>query len=164
MRRVVHFATAAGTPVTGSAEQSIAGYDFGVGELTPGRIVEFRCAVLITGVSPGDTLRMRIRFGTSATASSNTGIMTGDAIAVAVGDSMQAWGEICIQSTTRYVFSTLADNPHATGSVRDTDSAVVVYTAVADTAYYLDITADWSTLDAANTVQAESWVIYEDEV
>jgi hypothetical protein len=165
MRRVVKFDVAAGTPHTGTTtEGSIARYAFGVSELLPGRVIEARCAARVTGTSAGDTCTVRVRFGTSATVTANTAIMTGDAIATSSGDVFIAQVWFDVQSAVRYVFSTLVDNPHATGATRDTDSSVVIYTATADVAYYLDITCDWNTSSGTNSIQSESWVVFEDEV
>jgi hypothetical protein len=165
MRRVVHFASAIGSAHTNTTtEGSIARYAFGVGELLPGRVIHWSVGARVSNVAPGDTLTMRVRFGTSATVTANTPILTGDAVTVAVDDGVVGSGEIHIQSTTRYVHLALVDNPHATGATRDTTGTCTVFTAVADTAYYLDITCDWNAASASDIVAAECWAVWEDEV
>jgi hypothetical protein len=164
MRRVVHFASAVGTGTsTTSAEVAIAEYAFGVGELQPGRIIRYESLVTSPTVTAGgDTLRLRVRFGTSATASANTEIAVGAAIAVAANSIASVRGSIHIQSAIRYVHLASISALAASGVGTATESGVV-FVAVADTAYYLSITADWSTADA-NVAQAECWAITEDEV
>ena len=164
MRRVIQFATGAGTAHSGTAtEGSVVRKYFNVAELNAGCVIPFEFALMVSGTSPGDTLTIRVRFGTSSTVTSNTAVLIGDAIATSAGDHVIGWGSIHVQSATRYVFTMVVDNPHATGAIDDTTSTVYEFTAVADTAYYFDVTADWSTSSATNAVYAAAAVFYEDE-
>ena len=164
MRRVIKFDTAAGTGTSStSTETSIATYAFGVGELQPGRIIAYEALVSAPTVTGGgDTLRLRVRFGTSATMTLNTEIAVGAGVAVAAANVAIVRGTIHIQSAIRYVHTAQITALAASGVGASLDSGVV-FVAVADTVYRLDVTADWSTADA-NVAQSECWAVYEDEV
>ena len=146
MRRIVTLASAVGTGTSSTAaETSLAQYAFGVGELTPGRLIRYECLVTSPTVTAGgDTLRLRVRFGTSATASANTEIAVGGAVAVAATSMSIVRGSIHIQSTIRYVHTASITTLAASGVGWPLDYGAV-YVAVADTAYYLDVTGIWST-------------------
>lgn len=163
-RRIKTFATAAGTPVASTGtEGTVARQFFGVGELQPGRVIEYEALIRTTATVSTDTAQIRVRFGTSSTVTSNTAIVTGTATDVANNYMVLVTGRIHIQSDTRYVHTGRMDNPpNSTGNVTPI-SYGVPYTATADTAYYLDVTVDWST-SSANSAQAECWAVWEDEV
>lgn len=164
MRRVVKFDAAAGTPVGGTAtEGSVARYAFGMGELQPGRVIEYECVVRATATVGADTLRVRVRFGTSGTVTANTAIATGNATDVADNAIVLVRGTIHVQSDTRMIHAVRMDDPPAATGSATPFSHYVAYVSTADTAYYLDVTADWSTANA-NSAQSECWVVYEDEV
>lgn len=163
MRRTVKFDTAAGTAVTTSAtEGSVARYQFGASELLPGRVIHYECLVRATATVGTDTLTVAVRFGTSATVTANTAIATGTATDVANNDSVLVRGTIHIQTATRYVHCVVMPTvPAATGTMAPRNY-FNIFTAVADTAYYLDVTAKWSTTNA-NSAQSECWAVWEDE-
>lgn len=164
MRHVIAMDTAAGTAVTATGtEGSVARYAFGVGELTPGRVIEYECLVRATATVGTDTLQVRVRFGTSSTVTANTAIATGTATDVANNDMVLVTGRIHIQSATRYVFTVRMNLVPAQTGVGTPEDFGVIFTAVADTAYYLDVTADWSTANA-NSAQSECWAVFGDEV
>lgn len=164
MRRVLKFDTAAGTAVASTGtEGSVARYAFGLSELQPGRTIEYRCLVRATATVGTDTLQIRVRFGTSATVTANTAIATGTATDVANNDIVLVTGTIDCQTTTRMVHTVRMNLVPAATGVGTPEDFGVIFTSVADTAYYLDVTADWSTANA-NSAQSECWAVYVDEV
>lgn len=164
MRRVLQMDAAAGTSITATtAETSVAAYAFGVGALQPGRIIEYEALVRVTAETGATQLTVRVRFGDSATEASNTAIATGTATDVAISSLVLVRGRIHIHSATRMVHTaTMATAPAATGAMAPRDYGAI-FASVADTAYYLDVTAQWSAADA-NSVRSECWAVWEDEV
>jgi hypothetical protein len=164
MRRTVHMDVASGAAVTGTVtETSVAGYAFGVAELLPGRTITYRALVRCNSTTGATTLTVRVRFGSNATEASNTAVATGTATDVVNGDFVLVRGEIDVHSTTRMIHTiTMATVPAATGVAAPRDY-YNLFTSVADTAYYLDVTTQWSAADA-NSVRSETWAVYEDEV
>ena len=163
MRRVVKFDVAAGTAVTGTAtETAAASYAFGIGELQPGRVINYECLVRCT-VPNADTQQIRVRFGTSATPTANTAIATGTATVAVADHIVTVRGSLHVHSATRMVHCVLMDNPPALTGVPNPESFYNIFVSTADTAYNLQITVDWTTGGAASS-QSEAWVVYEDEV
>jgi len=143
-----------------TTEGSIAQRLFAAGELLPGKSYEYECAVVVNDSNGADTCTPRVRFGTSATVTSNTAVWTGSAVDVADADVALITGRIHVDSATRYVLTVRGSNTDAVATLSPTDTAVV-FTAVAQTAYYLDITLDWSAAHADNEAAAMSWKIWE---
>ena len=143
-----------------TTEGTIARKAFAIGELTPGKIYGFSCGVIVNDNNGGDTLTLAVRFGTSSTVASNTAIASSTAVDSADGDVAYIRGEIHVQSATRYVFHVCCPDPDAVMTIAD-KSTVVLFAGVAETAYYLDITADWSGVHADNEVAAMSFAVYE---
>ena len=110
-----------------------------------------------------DTLTVRVRFGTSATPTSNTAIATGTATATTANHIVTIRGRIHIQSATRMVHTVLMDNPPAATGTPNPESFYTIFTSVADTAYNLQMTVDWTT-GGLSSAQSECWTIWEDEV
>jgi hypothetical protein len=159
--RLAQFATGAGADHENTTtEGSLAGKDFAAGELLPGKIYGFECGVIVLDNNSTDTLTLAVRFGSSATVTSNTAIATSAAVDSADGDVSYVRGTIHVQSTTRYVFHVTCPDPDAVMTIAD-KSTVVEFTAVANTAYYLDVTADWSVAHADNEVYAASFAVWE---
>lgn len=158
--KIVQFSTAAGDAHTNTTtEGSLARKQFAVGELLPGKVYEFECVLRATDNNSTDTLTIAVRFGTSSTVTSNTAIATSTAIDTADNDISVVRGRIYVQSATRYVFSVYMPDPDAEGI--GVEAYHSIFTAAADTAYYLDVTADWSVAHADNDVQAEVFAVFE---
>lgn len=160
--RLAQFATAEGAEHENSTtEGSIARKAFAAGELTPGKIYGFSCGIIVNDNNSTDTAIARVRFGTSSTVTSNTEIaVASNAVDVADGDVAWVRGEIHVQSATRYVFHVVCPDIDASGSIGD-KSSVAVFTAVADTAYNLDVTIDYSAAHADNEIAAASFAVFE---
>lgn len=164
MRRVVKFDVAAGTAVASTGtEGSVARMAFGAGELQPGRIITYECLVRATATVGTDTLQVRVRFGDNSTVTSNTAVAAGTATDVANNNVVLVRGTIHIQTATRFVHAIQMDDPPAGTGTAAPKTFFNAFTAVADTAYYLDVTADWNTANA-NSAQSECWAVWEDEV
>lgn len=157
--RIVHMDTAAGTACTNTTtETSLCGYDFAAGELLPEKRYEFT-AVLNTTASAGQNLTAQVRFGSSATASSNTSVASSGAVAGAANDMSVISGFIEVHSTTRYVIGVYYSEVDAAGEAVLLD--MLVFTATAQTAYYLDITATWGAAAATESVRSEAFTVIE---
>jgi hypothetical protein len=160
--RIVTFATAEGTEHENTTtEGSIARKLFAANELLPGKIYDFECGVIVNDNNSTDTLTLAVRFGSSSTVTSNTAIATSAAVDVADGDVAIVRGSIHVQSATRYVFMVAMAEPDAIGTITMKNQGPVLFTAAANTAYYLDVTADWSVAHADNEVAAMSWSVTE---
>ena len=158
--RIVHQDTVAGTALSNStAETSLCSYSFEAGELLAGKVYRFEGLLRTTAAGGANTLTVRVRFGTSATPSSNTAIATSDAVAQAAGDISHVTGEIHVQSATRYVIRVALSDPDAPGQGVEGYGAIV--SASEETAYYLDLTGEWSGASASDSGQSEAWTVYE---
>jgi hypothetical protein len=159
---IVQMSTAEGAEHENSTtEGSIARKQFVAGELLPGKVYGFECGVIVNDNNSTDTLTLTVRFGTSSTVTSNTAIATSAAVDVADGDVAIVRGTIEVQSATRYVFRVEMAEPDAIGTITMKNQGPVLFTAAAGTAYYLDVTADWSVAHADNEVAAMSFLVYE---
>jgi hypothetical protein len=160
--RVVSIATAEGSEHTNSTtEASIARYSFGGYELLPGKVYDFECGVVVNSTNATDTLTLAVRFGSSSTVTSNTAIATSAAVDVANGDVAIVRGSIEVQSATRAVFLVQMAEPDAIATITVKNQGPVLFTLAAGTAYYLDVTADWSVAHADNQVAAMSFSVTE---
>lgn len=160
--RHVHFATAEGTEHENTTtEGSIARKQFTAGELLPGKAYGFECGVIVNDNNSTDTLTLRVRFGTSSTVTSNTAIAASAAVDSEDGDVALVTGTISVQSATRYVFNCQMSEPDAIATISMKCQGPVLFAGVAETAYYLDVTADWSVAHADNEVAAMSWRVWE---
>jgi len=160
--KVRTFSTAEGTEHENTTtEGSIARHLFGAGELLPGKIYGFECGVVVNDNNSTDTLTLALRFGTSATVTSNTAIATSGAVDVADADVGLVKGTLHVQSATRIVFHVQIADPDAIGTITLDNHGPVLFTSAAETAYYLDVTADWSVAHADNEVAAMSWAVWE---
>ncbi len=161
-KRLVHFATAEGAEHENTTtEGSLARFQFPAGALLPGKVYEFECGVVVNDNNSTDTLTLAVRFGTSSTVTSNTAIATSAAVDVADADVAIVRGRIHVQSATRYVFLVEMSEPDAIASISMKCQGPVLFAGVAETAYYLDITGDWSVAHADNEAAAMCWAIYE---
>lgn len=159
--RLVQFSTAEGAEHENTTtEGSIARKAFSAGELLPGKIYGFSCGVIVNDNNGSDTLTLAVRFGTSSTVTSNTAIATSGAVDSADGDVAYIRGEMHVQSATRIVFMVTCPDPDAVMTIAD-KSTVVLFTSAAETAYYLDVTCDWSAAHADNEVAAMSFAVWE---
>ena len=160
-QRLVQMSLAAGTAHSDSTtEASLARRAFAVGELLPGKIYGFEAGIIASATNSTDTLALRVRFGSSSTVTSNTAVATSAAVDVADGDVSYVRGTIHVQSATRYVCHATVPDIDAVMTIAD-KSTVVVFTAVAETAYYLDVTADWSVASSSNSCHAASFAVWE---
>lgn len=156
------FSVAEGTVHTDSTtEASLARKAFAIGELIPGKIYDFECGVNVLSDNSTDTITLAVRFGTSSTVTSNTAIASSAAVDAATGDVAIIKGSIHVQSATRYVFVVEMAECDAIGTITMKNQGPVLFTAVADTAYYLDITGDWSVAHADNQIAAMCWAVTE---
>ncbi len=144
-----------------TTEGSVCRYQFLAGSLTPGKIIEFECGVVVNDNNSTDTLTPAIRFGTSSTVTSNTSIAVGGAIDVADADVCIIRGTITVQSATRIVFNPQIADCDAAGTITMDGHGPVLFASTAATAYYLDVTLDWSVAHADNEAAAMSWNVIE---
>jgi len=157
--RVVQADSAAGTAHSNTTtEGSIARKLFGAGELQPGQVWMFECAVRATATNSTDTLVIAVRFGSSSTVTSNTACGTTTAVDVANDDIALVRGTLHVHSTTRAVMTITMCDIDAEGTMA-MEQYVEILTIAAGTAYYLDVTADWSVASASNSVQSEAWAV-----
>jgi len=157
--RVIQTATAAGTAHSDSTtEASIARKIFAANELKPGQVWQFDCALRATATNSTDTLTVAVRFGSSATVTSNTACATSAAVDVANDDLSIVRGFLHVHSATRAVLTILMSDCDAEGTMA-AEQYVEILTIAADTAYYLDVTADWSVASSGNSVQAEAFAV-----
>lgn len=159
--KLAQFSSAIGTDHSNTTtEGSVARKAFAVGELLPGKVYGFSCGVITSASDSSDTLALRVRFGSSSTVTSNTAIYTGGAVDQVDADLSWIRGELHVQSATRLVMCVAGSDPDAVGSISAKDAVVVVTTA-AETAYYLDVTADWSVAATANKCAAACFAVWE---
>lgn len=160
--RLVQFSTAEGTEHENTiVEGSMARKAFAVGELLPGKVYGFECGIVVNDNNSTDTLTLAVRFGSSSTVTSNTAIATSAAVDVADADVAIVKGTIHVQSATRIVFVVEMAEPDAIGTITMKNQGPVLFTSVADTAYYLDITGDWSVAHADNEAAAMCFAVWE---
>lgn len=162
MSRLIQMSLAEGTEHENTTtEGSIARRQFAAGELLPGKVYRFSCGIVVNDNNSTDTLIARVRFGTSSTVTSNTEIAVASN-AVNVEDADVAWvrGEIHVHSATRIVFLCTVPDIDATGTISD-KSSLKVFTSAADTAYYFDVTLDWSVAHEDNEAAAAAFYIEE---
>ena len=146
-----------------TTEGSIARKTFAAGELQPGKIYGFECSIVVIDSNSTDTLTPAVRFGTSTTVTSNTAIWAGAAVDVADADVGLISGTIHVHSATRAVINVVGTNGvDAVASLATISTSVVATLASPDsTAYYLDITLDWSVANADNEAASQSWAVWE---
>jgi hypothetical protein len=162
MLRLTQFSTAEGAEHENTVtEGSIARKTFAVGELKPGKIYGFECGIVANDNNSTDTLTVLVRFGTSTTVTSNTAIATSAAVDVADADVAIVRGTIHVQSAVRMIFMVEMAEPDAIGTITMKNQGPVLFTSVADTAYYLDITGDWSVAHADNEAAAMCFSVWE---
>ena len=70
-------------------------------------------------------------------------------------------GTMHVQSATRIVFYVDIADPDAAGTITVDNHGPVLFTSVADTAYTLDVTGDWSAPHADNEAAAMSFAVWE---
>lgn len=159
--RILAMNTAAGTAHSNSTDEgSLARYQFAAYALQPGTIIEFECSARATSTNSTDTLTIAVRWGSSATVTSNTACATSGAIDAANDDVCVVRGRLHVHSTTRAVMTVYLHDPDAEGTT-SVEAYSEILTLVAGTAYYLDVTADWSVASASNSVQAEAWSVVQ---
>ena len=159
--RIVHQDVAAGDALSNSTtETSLTQHVFGPGDLTPGKIYEVVGLMRVTAQNSTDTVAPKLRWGTSATATSNTAIATGTAVDAAVSDVALFRLLIDVQSATRAVASGYLSDADAPGSKLLAQFGSVLTIDQAST-YYLDLTGTWSVANAGNSCQSESLVVRE---
>lgn len=157
--RIVHMDTAAGTALTNTVtETSLCGYDFAANELLPGKRYTFD-AVINTTASAGQNLTAQVRFGPNAAAGSNTSIASSGAVAAAADDMSVIRGFIDVHSAVRYVIGVYYSQVDAAGEAVLLD--MNVFTATANTAYYLDITGTWGAAAVTESVRSEAFTVIE---
>jgi len=155
--RLLSFSTAAGTAHTNSTtETSIAQKLFAADELVVGKAYEWEVLARATSTNSTDTLTMRVRYGTSATVTSNTSCAATGAVDAVDDDIHTARVRLYIASATRHILTIYTGDPDAEG-ITAVEQYSEIFTATADTAYYLDVSADWSVAHADNSVQSEVW-------
>jgi len=159
--RITQIATGQGTEHENTTtEGSIARKIFVANELSPGKVYHFGATVEVVDNNSTDTLTLAVRFGSSSTVTSNTAVATSAAVDVADADQAVISGWIEVHSTTRAVIAIMMSEADAIGTI-SMKSHKAVLTIAADTAYYLDVTADWSVAHADNEVAADSFYVSE---
>ncbi len=143
-----------------TTEGSIARKIFAVGELLPGKVYRFSCPFIVSDNNSTDTLTMKVRWGSSSTVTSNTAVYTSGAINSEDADLGWIRGEIHVVSATQAVVAASGSDPDAIGTISPKDGLIVA-TIDATTAYYLDITADWSVAHEDNEVACASFFVEE---
>lgn len=153
--KVVQISTAEGTEHENTTtEGSIFRRAFAADELTVGSVWEMMCGVVVNDNNSTDTLTLAVRFGSSSTVTSNTALATSAAVDVADGDVALVRCRLEVQSTTRIVAYIEMSEPDAIATIAMKCQGPVLFTRAAGTAYYLDVTADWSVAHADNEVAA----------
>lgn len=160
--RLIQIATAEGAEHENSTtEGSLAQKAFAANELSAGKVFRGSCGVIVNDNNSTDTLTLGVRFGTDADApASNTDCGQSSAIDAADSDQAIVMWELHVQSTTRAVLLVDMQDPDAKGTGTITRHMTVL-TIAADTAYYLDVTADWSVAHADNEVAAATFAVFE---
>jgi hypothetical protein len=143
-----------------TTEGSIARKIFAAGELLAGKVYRFSCPVVVSDNNSTDTLTLAVRWGSSSTVTSNTAVYTSGAVNSEDADVSWIQGEIHVVSATQAVICILGSDPDATGTIAP-KAGVSVQTIAATTAYYLDITADWSVASEDNEVACASLFVEE---
>lgn len=143
-----------------TVEGSIASHTFAAGSLTPGKIFDISGAMIVVDNNSTDTLTLRLRFGTSTTVTSNTACGASNAVDVADNDFAAISAKLHVVSSTRAVLSGWISGADA-ANAEACYPIMQVLTIAAETAYYLDWTADWSVAHADNECAAESFAVIE---
>jgi hypothetical protein len=158
---IVRMINAAGTAVSNTTtETSMATWTVAANELQPNKLYRISGSIRSTATNSTDTLVVTIRWGSSATMSSNTSVFATAAVDQ-VNDDVACFAiDLAVQSTTRAVVSGFISDSDAEGS-KLLGSVYQILTVAKDTAYRLDITATWSVANAGNSCQAESFQVVE---
>jgi len=161
MSRVIQISSAAGTAVSNTTtETSLASWAIPAATLKPGKIYRVTGAIRSTATNSTDTLAVGVRFGTSATMSSNTQVGVSAAVDQANDDVCVVALEIHVQSATRVVVTGYLSDADAEGS-KLLASIYQILTITQTDAYRLDLTATWSVANAGNSCQSESFAVVE---
>ena len=153
--------TAAGTAVSNTTtETSLASWSVAANELQPNKLYRVSGAIRSTATNSTDTLVVTIRWGTSATMSSNTSVFATTAVDQVNDDVAVFAFDLHVQSPTRVVVSGMISDADAEGS-KLVGSVYQILTTAKDVAYRLDITATWSVANAGNSCQAEAFTVVE---
>lgn len=161
MLRIRKVDAAAGTAHTNSTtEASLARYAFAADELTAGKVYLFNAAIRATATNSTDTLTIAVRFGSSSTVTSNTACASSAAVDVADNDIAVVSGWLHVMSATRAVMVVQMSDCDAEGTMA-MEQYTEILTIAAGTAYYLDVTGDWSVASASNSCQSEAWAVVE---
>lgn len=139
-----------------TTEGSIAQTAFAANALTKGKVYLFGGTCIVLDNNSTDTATFRLRFGTSTTVTSNTQAAISEAVDVADNDFAVVKGTLEVVSATRAVISGFITGADAALAV-NAQPFYAVLTIAADTAYYLDYTADWSVAHADNELASDSW-------
>lgn len=154
--------SAAGTAHSNSTDEaSLARKLFAANELVPGKVYLIKGAARATATNSTDTATMRLRFGTSSTVTSNTAVGVSQAVDVADNDVAIVDAILTVHSKTRAVLHGFISDCDASNSQALVSHFVSILTIAADTAYYLDFTADWSAASASDSIQSEAWDVIE---
>ena len=143
-----------------TTEGSIARHTFTAGSLTPGKVYDISGGMVVVDNNSTDTLTLAVRFGSSATVTSNTACGTSNAVDVADSDFATIAAKLHVVSATRAVLSGYISAPDA-ANTQACYPIMQVLTIAAATTYYLDWTADWSVAHADNECAAESFAVIE---
>lgn len=143
-----------------TTEGSIATHAFAAGSLTPGKVYMFDGLCVVNDNNSSDGLVLAVRFGSSATVTSNTAVISSASVDVADGDLARVHGFIHCQSAGRIVITASIQGADANGTTA-VYAGGSVETIVQTTAYRLDFTADWSAANADNECAAACWTVIE---
>lgn len=159
--RVVSMSQAAGTALSNSTtETSLASWAIPADSLTPGKVYLISGGVRVTAQNSTDTLALGVRFGTSATMSSNTAVGASTAVDAAVSDLATFSFFLHCHSATRAVITGTMSDVDAEGTVA-MENYQEILTIATGTAYRLDVTGTWSVASASNSCQAEAFSVIE---
>ncbi len=160
--RIISQDSAAGTVHSNSTTETAIGRKlFAAGSLLPGKSYRIVGAARTPSTNGSDTVTMALRFGTSATSASNTSVAASAAVDVANDDIAIVDCTLQVQSTTRAVAHGVISACDAAGTTGILTPFSTILTIAADTAYYLDWTADWSAAHADNDIQSEAFCVVE---
>ena len=144
-----------------TTEGSIAQHAFGAYELKAGKRYMFGGSVIVNDNNSTDTLLCSVRFGADAAdPTANTDCATSAAVDVADSDQCAVFGWISVHSATRAVMTVFLTEPDAKGTIA-AKSHTTVLTIAEGTAYYLDLTLDWSVAHADNEAAASDFWVQE---
>lgn len=143
-----------------TTEGSIARHIFPANSMSPGKVYEFTCAIIVNDNNSTDTLTPAVRFGSSATVTSNTAVASLAAVDVADADVGGVHGFIHVHSATRAVIEVYGAETDATGTIT-AKYFLAVPTFDSTVAQYLDVTLDWSVAHADNEAAAAAFAVFE---